>query len=418
MPNTIFEEDFENETVAGKTNSLGDFEITDGRGVTVTTGRDGPNKVSDFFTISNSNDALSGDYDYKGADGKFLASNDLDSVDGVNADGTRTLEATGIDISGHKNLEFSVDLAQTEWRFSPQTKITDSWEANTSFTVEVSIDGGPYEQIFGVEEGSNSGQPRVDNNLDGFGEGSPISDRFTTYKADINGTGETLDLRISHNNSTDKFEDIAIDNIQITGVEGNDNTLCLTRGVLVMTEHGARPVEDLEVGDLVLTRDTGLQPVRWIGSRTLSGHNLAAKPDLRPIRIAAGALGDALPTRDLLVSPHHRMMIGGWRAQVLFSLPEALVAAKDLVNDQSVRVDAAPDGVDYFHVMFDQHAIIYAEGAETESFYPHSDALTAVDKAALDELLAIFPELAEESTGMRPVAPQVTTTEAKALLLI
>ncbi|MEM9844857.1 MAG: Hint domain-containing protein, partial [Pseudomonadota bacterium] len=265
MAKSIFTEDFESEAVNGKTSKLGEFDITDGTGKTVTTGRDGPYKVSDFFTVSNSKDELSKDYDYKGADGNFLASNDLDSVDGVKADGTRVLEATDIDISGHKNLEFSVDLAQTEWRFSPQTKITDSWEANTSFTVEVSIDGGPYKKIFAVEEGAKSGQPRLDNDLDGFGDGAAITDTFKTYKADIEGTGKSLDLRITHKNSKDKFEDIAIDNIEIKGVEGNSNAMCLTRGALVMTDQGPRAVEDLDVGDRVLTRSRGAQPIRWIG---------------------------------------------------------------------------------------------------------------------------------------------------------
>ncbi len=216
MARTIFKEDFEGEKVAGKTNTLGDFTITDGRGNKVTTGRDNPTKVSDFFTISNSNDSLSGDYLYKQASGKFLASNDLDSIDGVSADDTRVLTAKGIDISGQKGLEFSIDLAQTQWRFSPTTKITDSWEADTSLIVEVSIDGGKYKQIFGVEEGKNSGSPRIDGNLDGFGEGAEISDVFKTYTAAFSGTGKSLDLRISHKNSNDKFEDIAIDNIIIS----------------------------------------------------------------------------------------------------------------------------------------------------------------------------------------------------------
>lgn len=220
MANTIFKEDFEGEKVAGKTSKLGDFSITDGTGKSVTTGRDNPTKISDFFTISKSNDVLSGDYDYKRIDGKFLASNDLDSIDGVRADATRVMTARNIDISGQKNLEFSIDLAQTQWRFSPTTKITDSWEANTSLVVEVSIDGGGWKQVFGVERGNNGGSPRLDNNLDGVGEGAEITDTFKTYSADIAGGGKSLNLRISHKNSNDKFEDIAIDNIIITGDGG------------------------------------------------------------------------------------------------------------------------------------------------------------------------------------------------------
>ncbi|MEM8871675.1 MAG: Hint domain-containing protein, partial [Pseudomonadota bacterium] len=78
---------------------------------------------------------------------------------------------------------------------------------------------------------------------------------------------------------------------------------CLTRGTLIDTTRGAVAVEELEAGDMVITRDAGPQPVRWVGSRTVDGAGRYA-----PVRIAAGALGNA---RDLLVSPNHRMVVEG-----------------------------------------------------------------------------------------------------------
>ena len=76
---------------------------------------------------------------------------------------------------------------------------------------------------------------------------------------------------------------------------------CFTRGTLIETDKGPRAIETLQAGDLVWTLDAGHQPIRWIGETRLDAQALARAPHLRPIRIAAGALGDGTPSRDLLV---------------------------------------------------------------------------------------------------------------------
>lgn len=78
---------------------------------------------------------------------------------------------------------------------------------------------------------------------------------------------------------------------------------CFLCGTMIETPQGPVAIEDLVPGDLVLTRDRGAQPLRWIGSRGLSGRELAAAPHLVPIRIRAGALAAGVPAADLLVSP-------------------------------------------------------------------------------------------------------------------
>ena len=160
--------------------------------------------------------------------------------------------------------------------------------------------------------------------------------------------------------------------------------ICFTAGTRIATDRGLRLVEDLRAGDLVITRDHGLQPVRWAGRR-----EVPAQGALAPIRFETGVLGNSRP---LLVSPQHRMLIEGAEAAMLFGEPEVLVSAKHLVNGGSVA--RLPGGmVDYVHILFDDHEIIYAEGAPSESFFPGETGLDAVEAAAREELFTLFPEL-------------------------
>lgn len=170
---------------------------------------------------------------------------------------------------------------------------------------------------------------------------------------------------------------------------------CFTAGVRLMTAKGQRPVEKLAVGDLVETADNGLQPVRWIGTRTLDAVDLAASPALRPVRISKGALGAGLPKRDLLVSPQHRMLVRSDIAQSMFGAPEVLVAAKHLVGLDGVSIADDVTEVTYVHVLFDRHEVVFAEGAMAESLFMGAEALHSVGEAARSEILALFPELAD-----------------------
>ena len=108
---------------------------------------------------------------------------------------------------------------------------------------------------------------------------------------------ETITYQISNENGT---TDTAFVTVDVT---------CFARGTRIETPRGAVAVEDLRPGDLVLTRDRGAQPLRWVGSSRVDGGTLASTPRLRPIRIRAGALGRHAPAQDLLVSPQHRILV-------------------------------------------------------------------------------------------------------------
>jgi Hint domain len=148
---------------------------------------------------------------------------------------------------------------------------------------------------------------------------------------------------------------------------GNTHPPCFTPGTRIATPHGMRIIDDLAPGDAISTTQ-GPQPLVWLGHLHVNAAQ-ARTPAFRPIRIRAGALGNGLPQRDMLVSPQHRFVLSGWRAEMLFGAAEVLVAAKHLVNDLTIRpVDI--DALTYLHLLLPAHHIIMAEGALTESLHP------------------------------------------------
>ncbi|MCV2881362.1 Hint domain-containing protein [Actibacterium sp. XHP0104] len=184
--------------------------------------------------------------------------------------------------------------------------------------------------------------------------------------------------------------------------------ICFAAGTRILTPRGERPVENLEPGDLVITADHGLQPIRWIGKRSV-----AAQDDLAPVRIRKGTLGN---TRDLLVSPQHRMLLSGYRAELLFGETEVLAPAIHLIDDHAVTRQRQ-DSVTYVHLLFDRHEVIYAEGTPSESFHPGHVGLRAILDPAREELFKIFPELRDGANAYGPTSRLcLRKHEARALM--
>ena len=183
---------------------------------------------------------------------------------------------------------------------------------------------------------------------------------------------------------------------------------CFSAGTLIETARGPVPAGDLAVGDLVRTRDAGLQPIRWIGRRALDAAALERAPRLRPIRIRASALGEGCPATDLVVSPQHRILVRSRIAQRMFGTDEVLVAAKQLCQLDGIDVAQDLSEVVYIHFLFDDHQIVFSNGAETESLLVGPEALKSVGIAARAEILALFPELADHAA-----APARTLTSGR-----
>lgn len=173
---------------------------------------------------------------------------------------------------------------------------------------------------------------------------------------------------------------------------------CFASDALIETANGQIPAGELQVGDLVMTRDSGLQPIRWVGSRKINAGRLATNPELRPIRISAGALGKGTPESDLVVSPQHRILVRSRIAHKMFGTDEVLVAAKQLCQVDGIEVADDITEITYVHFLFDAHQIVFANGAEAESLLVGAEALKTVGSAARAEILSLFPELADRPT--------------------
>ena len=163
--------------------------------------------------------------------------------------------------------------------------------------------------------------------------------------------------------------------------------ICFARRTLIETEHGNVPIEALRAGHRIRTLDNGFQRIRWIGSTRVAGLGVHA-----PVRIAAGALGNARP---LWVSQQHRMLLSGWNIELNFGEREVLVPAKHLVGIAGVEIVDVPS-VEYFHMLFDRHEIVFAEGIESESFHPGAVGMNTLSKEAQAEVCSLFPGLLSE----------------------
>lgn len=234
-------------------------------------------------------------------------------------------------------------------------------------------------------------------------EGNPVDLNDVTVGSYVDARGTHAQLTFPNGETLVLYE---VDPADLTRATLHDLGIpCFCRGTLIATDRGEIAVEKLAVGDLVQTRDHGLQPVRWIGGRALDALDLAAAPNLRPIRIRAGALGRGLPLSDLMVSPQHRVLVRSAIAQRMFGAPEVLVAAKQLLAIAGIEQVAA-EAVEYFHILFDRHEIVLSNGAETESLYTGAEALKSVGPAARDEILTLFPELRDgPAAAARPLVP-------------
>jgi len=155
--------------------------------------------------------------------------------------------------------------------------------------------------------------------------------------------------------------------------------LCYLRGTRILTTTGEVCIEDLRIGDLVVTRFNGILPIRWIGRQSFDARFVKDNPARIPVCIHAGALGEKLPARDLSVSPSHAMLIDG-----------QLILAKYLVNGITITQTWMPIRVDYLTLDLGRHDCVVAEGTWSETYADAGDLRGAFDNAA--EYAALYPD--------------------------
>ena len=174
-----------------------------------------------------------------------------------------------------------------------------------------------------------------------------------------------------------------------TGVTG------ICAGANLRTPCGGRRVEFLRQGDLVVTRDNGLQPVRMIWTRTVTATEIAADPSLAPIVLRPRAIGPMMPQKTLSVGSAHRLLIPGWRLLDEDDTESCLVPARDIAGlNDSTFIDRAPDEVTYYNVVFDEHQVFAANGLPVESFLPTAESLKETPRQVREDLKKTFPERA------------------------
>ncbi|CUH50834.1 Hint domain-containing protein [Shimia marina] len=204
--------------------------------------------------------------------------------------------------------------------------------------------------------------------------------------------------------------------LDFENIEAGAVIVCFTPGTKILTPLGEVAVETLREGDQVVTRDNGLQPIRWAGRKHLTAQQLAERRELSPILIKQGALGPNQPERDMMVSPSHRMLLVSEQAELMFDEREVLVAAKHLLHLDGVE-KAVVDGVDYIHFMCDNHEVVLADGAWSESFQPGEYTMDGMGKEQRAEIYAIFPELREEAGLANYTAARLSLKRHEAQLL-
>lgn len=171
------------------------------------------------------------------------------------------------------------------------------------------------------------------------------------------------------------------------------SAVCFANGTHILTAAGLTRVEDLVIGDKIRVLDGDTRRLRMHIVRQLSVNELRRNARLFPVRITRGALGNGLPRRDLRVSRQHRMLVNGPICTRMFGADAVLVPAHKLTVLPGCKIERPTAPMSYHHLIFDQHEVIFAEGAASESFYPGPEAIRNIPADALAEMGEIFGDV-------------------------
>lgn len=173
--------------------------------------------------------------------------------------------------------------------------------------------------------------------------------------------------------------------IAITGATG------LCAGASIRTPFGARRVDLLSKGDLVVTRDSGLQPVIHIWSRKLTEAEITADPSLAPVALSPRAIGPMMPQKTLRVGGAQRLLIPGWRLQDEDDSTCCLVPARD-VDGVSLGSNAPAEETEYFNIVFATPQVFAVNGLPVESYTLDTETRKITPKEVQKDLRKLFPK--------------------------
>lgn len=212
----------------------------------------------------------------------------------------------------------------------------------------------------------------------------PTLGTYETFTADVDfpGAGDYT-LRFTELGDNADGRGAVLDNVSLL--------VCFAGQTQIDTPNGTVAATDLRVGDLVMT-ENGPKPVRWIARRHVRAQDIAENPLYAPVCIRQDALGQGLPKRDLWVSRQHRMLVSSKVAKRMFGSTEVLMPAIRLTELNGIYIDANYADFDYVHILLDDHEVLYAEGAPSESMLLGDMALQSLTPEAVEEIKLIFAD--------------------------
>ncbi|SMR72025.1 Hint domain-containing protein [Aliiroseovarius halocynthiae] len=220
----------------------------------------------------------------------------------------------------------------------------------------------------------------------------------TIFVAPGSNVANTPNMVFDHHTDIDYDNDGSIDANTTEDGNGffniaNSQVVCFTNGTFIQTPAGERPIETLKKGDWVTTADNGPQRILWIGGQPVHRNLLKLVPKLRPILIPEGVLG---ATRRTLVSRQHA---------ILDSDQSRLVRAIRMTKKTGSRMRIANGvrEVTYFHILFENHEVIFANGVASESYFPGNQALRMLTPRLRRQVYEIFPRLSQTLNGRQDV---------------
>ncbi len=365
----------------------GDDEITGGEGDDTLNGGDG----NDTVFISEGSDIITGgtgEDRYSSDNSAALSDETIDVVTNNDGDATIAKEGDGGTDTTTDIEIFTADEGQTG------TSGIDVIEITGDFLVS---------EISGIDT-TNAAGTWVSNDPTvgtvSFGPGGPTLGEILggTFDPGDGPVGPKGTFQITNGDESGQIGNVQFENFETV----NFGVVCFARGTMIATAKGERSIETLSEGDLVETMDHGLQSINWIGVNKLDKIDLTANPKLLPIRIRAGALGEGLPKTDLVVSRQHRVLVRSKIVERMFNKTEVLIPAIKLVELDGIDVESDCNAVDYYHMLFDQHEIVFSNGAPTESLFTGPEALKMVSEDARREIEILFPEIMDESYVASP----------------
>jgi autotransporter passenger strand-loop-strand repeat protein len=315
----------------------------------------------------------------------------------VSAGGTQyvgsaaVVKATVVDSGGKQQIGGTTSYA---YDYAPGTTVSVNLSGGTASGTTVNSDGTEIVSSGGTASGTtvNSGglvQVVSGGSITGTDllSGGTINLEYATYSAGatavlnagtdvltVTDGGNTYTLQMAGSYTGEGFE-------VTSATDGTvDVILCFYPGTQLAGTQGGVAVEDITAGTMLKTASGALMPVRWVGQSQISTR-FADRQRSLPIRIRAGALGDNLPQRDLLVSPDHALFIEG-----------LLIQAGALVNGVSIiREINVPEQFTYYHVELARHDLLLAEGVPAESFVDNVDRLHFHNWAEHEALVDLAP---------------------------